>query len=65
MVHSGPKSSRHGARRSMIVRCRGASSHSTRTWWRACSGTRAAHHRCTRATSSSGKGHPVHQPPVT
>ena len=26
-----------------------------RTWWRACSGTRAAHHRCTRATSSSGR----------
>jgi hypothetical protein len=28
-----------GARRSMIVRYRGASLHSTRTWWRACSGT--------------------------
>src|SRR4051812_34038124 len=30
-------------------------SHSTRTWWRACSGTRAAHHRCTRVMSSSGR----------
>jgi hypothetical protein len=44
-----------GARRSMIVRYRGASLHSTRTWWRACSGTRAVHHRCMRATSSSGR----------
>jgi len=26
--------------------------HSTRAWWRVCSGTRAAYHRCTRATSS-------------
>jgi uncharacterized membrane protein len=25
------------------------------SWSRACSGTRAAHHRCTRATSSSGR----------
>jgi hypothetical protein len=24
------------------------------TWWRACSGTRSAHHRCTRAMSSFG-----------
>src|SRR6266568_8094993 len=55
LVHSGPRSSRQGARRSTIVTCRGATWHSTRTWPRACSGTRAAHHRCTRATSSSGK----------
>ena len=31
-----------------------ATSQSTRTWWRARSGTRAAHQRCRRATSSSG-----------
>src|SRR4029450_5138542 len=36
-----------------MVRCRGAIWHSTRTWWRACSGTRAAHQRCTRAMSKS------------
>ena len=30
-------------------------SHSTRTWWWACSGTLSAHHRCTRAMSSSGR----------
>ena len=39
----------------MTVRCLGARWHSIRTWWRACTGTRAAHHRCTRATSSSGR----------
>src|SRR5437763_12578560 len=38
-----------------MVRWRGAIWHSTRTWWRACSGTRAAHQRCTRATSNSGR----------
>jgi hypothetical protein len=37
----------------MIVMWRGLTSHSTRTWWRACSSTRAAHQRCTRATSIS------------
>src|SRR5215213_9559076 len=55
LVHSGPRSSRQGARRSTMVRCRGAIWHSTRTWWRACSGTRAAHQRCTRAMSRSGR----------
>src|SRR3954470_486902 len=55
LVHSGPRSSRQGSRRSTIVRWRGSTRHSTRTWWRACSGTRWAHHRCTRATSSSGR----------
>src|SRR3954453_20915609 len=55
LVHSGPRSSRQGSRRSTIVRWRGSTRPSTRTWWRACSGTRWAHHRCTRATSSSGR----------
>jgi hypothetical protein len=55
LVHSGPKSSRQGDVAGQWSDGGAAISHSTRTWWRACSGTRAAHHRCTRATSSSGK----------
>src|SRR3954451_683283 len=55
LVHSGPRSSRQGARRSTMVRCREAILHSTRTWWRACLGTRAAHQRCTCAMSNSGR----------
>ena len=31
-VHSGPKSARHGARHSTMVKKRGSTSHSTRTW---------------------------------
>ena len=37
-----------------MVRCLGATSHSTRTSSRTCSGTWPAHQRCTRAMSSSG-----------
>src|SRR5215207_8639846 len=54
-VHSEPKSARHGGRHSTIVRCRSATSASTRTSSRTCSGTRPRHHRCTRATSVSGR----------
>src|SRR5829696_4959724 len=54
-VHSGPTSARHGGRHSTIVRCRSATSASTRTSLRTCSGTRARHHRWTRATSVSGR----------
>jgi hypothetical protein len=53
-VHSLPVSGRQGGRHSTIVRCRGLMSHSTRTWSRACSGTRCPHQRRTRAMSSSG-----------
>lgn len=53
-VHSGPWSARQGARLCTIVRWRGLSSHSTRTWWSASAGARWAHHRRTRATSVSG-----------
>ena len=55
LVHSVPMSSRQGGRHSTIVRYRGATSHSTRTWSRTASGTRSSHHRRTRATSSSGR----------
>ena len=37
-VHSGPVPSRQGGLLSTIVRWRGATSHSTRTWSRACGG---------------------------
>src|SRR5215207_1422745 len=62
-VHSEPKSARHGGRHSTIVRCRSATSASTRTSSRTCSGTRARHHRCTRATSVSGSDTPASLPP--
>src|SRR6266704_3869154 len=54
-VHSGPVPSRQGGLLSTIVRWRGATSHSTRTWSRACGGTRSSHQRRTRAMSSSGR----------
>src|SRR6266699_704005 len=53
-VHSGPVPSRQGGLLSTIVRWRGATSHSTRTWSRACGGTRSSHQRRARAMSSSG-----------
>src|SRR6266581_841806 len=53
-VHSGPVPSRQGGLLSTIVRWRGPASHSTRTWSRACTGTRCSHQRRTRAMSSSG-----------
>src|SRR5512135_3716046 len=53
-VHSGPMPSRQGGLLSTIVRWRGPTSHSTRTWSRACGGTRCSHQRRTRAMSSSG-----------
>lgn len=53
-VHSGPASSRQGGRHSTIVSCWGPMSHSTRTWFRMCPGTRCSHQRRTLATSSSG-----------
>src|SRR6266568_952129 len=53
-VHSGPVPSRQGGLLSTIVRWRGATSHSTRTWSRACGETRSSHQRRTRAMSSSG-----------
>src|SRR5580704_13702176 len=53
-VHSGLVSSRQGGRHSTIVSCRGPMSHSTRTWFRMCSGTRCSHQRRTLAMSSSG-----------
>src|SRR6266516_281504 len=53
-VHSGPTPWRQGGRHSTIVRCRDPMSHSTRTWSRACGGTRCSHQRRTRAMSSSG-----------
>ena len=53
-VHSGPVPSRQGGLLSTIVRWRGATSHSTRTWSRACGGTRCSHQRRARAMSSSG-----------
>src|SRR5271163_3502669 len=48
-------SARHGGRHSTIVRCRSATSTSTRTSSRTPSGTLPRHHRCTRATSVSGR----------
>ena len=58
-VHSGPASGRQGGLHSTIVRCRGATSHSTRIWSRTCAGTRCSHQRRTRATSSSGNPVPA------
>ena len=48
-------SARHGGRHSTIVTCRSATSTSTRTSPRTPSGTLPRHHRCTRATSVSGR----------
>ena len=53
-VHSGLVSWRQGGLHSTIVSCRGPVSHSTRTWSRACGGTRCSHQRRARAMSSSG-----------
>ena len=50
---------RQGGLHSTIVRCRGATSHSTRIWSRTCAGTRCSHQRRTRATSSSGNPVPA------
>ena len=53
-VHSGPMPWRQGGLHSTIVSCRDPMSHSTRTWSRACGGTRCSHQRRTWAMSSSG-----------